>query len=158
MDKETSTIVLVLVTILLVFLAIQPMIPSNAERFSELGVLGPNQQISNYPTNIVAGQRFSLYGYVGNHEGVVAYYTVMVKLGNTTTEVGNSTSAAAPLISSYSQILENNQSWTFPIEMSINNTGTNLKLIFELWMYNTTSANFEYTGLWNQLYINVTKA
>lgn len=157
MDKETSTIVLVLVTILLVFLAIQPMIPSNAEKFSELGVLGSNQEISNYPTNIVAGQTFLLYGYVGNHEGQVAYYTVMVKLGTATTDVGNSTSAAAPLISSYSHVLDNNQSWTFPIEMSINTTGTNMKLIFELWMYNTTSANFEYTGLWNQLYINVTK-
>lgn len=157
MDRETNTIVLVLVTMLLVFLAVQPIIPSYGEKFSELGVLGPNKTISNYPTSVLAGETVSLYGYVGNHEGYVAYYTVMVKLGNSTTHVSNSTSATAPLIANYSRVLDNNQSWVFPIDISVNKTGTNLKLIFELWMYNATASEFEYTGLWNQLYINVTK-
>ena len=83
---------------------------------------------------------------------------MLIKLGNQTTPVSNATSAAAPVIASYSRVLDNNQSWTFPINLSINETGTNLKIIFELWSYNVTSSTFDYTGLWNQLYVNVTSA
>jgi len=156
MDKEVGTVALVLVAILAIFVAIQPILPSNAEKFSELGVLGPNQTIANYPTNLTAGQSFTLYGYVGNHEGVVDYYQVMIKLGNQTTQISNTTAALAPVIASYSQVLDNNQNWTFPIDLSINQTGANLKLIFELWSYNVTTSTFDYIGLWNQLYVNVT--
>jgi uncharacterized membrane protein len=158
MDKEVGTVALVLVAILAIFVAIHPLLPSNAEKFSELGVLGPNQTIANYPTALVTGQSFELYGYVGNHEGAVDYYQLLIKLGNQTTQISNTTSAAAPVIAIYSQILDNNQNWTFPIDLSINRTGTNLKLIFELWSYNMTSSIYDYTGLWNQLYVNVTSS
>jgi uncharacterized membrane protein len=157
MDKETATVALALVTILGVFVAIQPMIPTNNERFSELGVLGPNQTIANYPTNLNIGQNFSLYGYIGNHEGVVSYYQLLIKLGNQSTIVTNSTSSSAPLIASYYQVLDDNQSITFPINLSLDKNGTNLKIIFELWSFNSTISSFQYTGLWNQLYVNVTK-
>ena len=156
MDKETATVALALVTILGVFVAIQPIIPTNNERFSELGVLGPNQTIANYPTTLKIGQNFSLYGYIGNHEGLVSDYQLLIKLGNQSTIVTNSTSSTAPLLASYYHILDDNQSVTFPINLSLNKTGTNLKIIFELWSYNTTSSSFQYTGLWNQLYVNVT--
>lgn len=157
MDKEVGTIALVLITILAIFVAVQPLIPSNSQTFSELGVLGPNQTIANYPTSLVTGQHFLLYGYVGNHEGTAYYYKVMIKLGDQSTEISNSTSASAPLIATYSHVLDNNQSWTFPIDLSLNKTGTNLKLIFELWTYNFTTSSFQYNGLWTQLYVNVTK-
>ena len=157
MDKETATVALALVTILGVFVAIQPMIPTNNERFSELGVLGPNQTIANYPTTLTIGQNFSLYGYIGNHEGVVSYYQLLIKLGNQSTVVTNSTSSSAPLIASYYRVLDDNQSVTFPINLSLDKNGTNLKIIFELWSFNSTISSFQYTGLWNQLYVNVTK-
>ena len=155
-DKEVSTVALFLVAMLAIFVAVQPLLPSNAENFSELGVLGPNQTIANYPTSLVAGQSFHLYGFVGNHEGAVEYYRVLVKLGNQTTQVSNKTSSIAPTMAIYSQVLNNNQNWTFPMNLSINRTGTNLKIIFELWSYNSTTSSFAYLGLWNQLYVNVT--
>jgi uncharacterized membrane protein len=156
MDKETSTLALVLVTILAVFVAVQPLIPSNAEQFSELGILGPTKTLGGYPTNLTAGQVFMLYGYVGNHEGVVSYYKVFVKLGNQNTVVSNSTYANVPILSTHSLVLDNNQSSTFPIGLSVGQTGTNLKLIFELWRLDTTTSQFGYTGLGNYLLINVT--
>lgn len=158
MDKEVGTVALALIAILAIFVAIQPLLPSNSERFSELGVLGPNQTIADYPTTVGVDQHFLVYGYVGNHEGVVDYYKVLIKLGNQSTQISNSTSATAPVVAEYAHVLDNNQSWIFPINMSVNQTGTNLKLIFELWSYNTTTSSFDYTGLWNQLYVNVTSA
>lgn len=155
-DKETSVIALVVVTILAVFAAVQPIIPYNASHFSELGVLGSQQKFANYPTNITRGQSFVLYAYVGNHEGVVEYYKVLVKLGNNNTVVSNTTSANAPVISSYSYVLNDGQNTTFPMNLSINQSATNLRMIFELWTLSTSNASFSYTGLWNQLWVNVT--
>lgn len=156
MDKETATIALALVTVLAIFVAVQPILPSNAESFSELGILGPNQKIGGYPTTLTVGEQFQLYGYVGNHEGVVSYYQVFVKLGNQSTEISNSTYARAAVISSYYLVLNDNQSTTFPMQLSIAQAGTNQRVIFELWSFNATASQFSYTGLFGQLWINVT--
>ena len=154
-NKETASVVLVLVTILAVFAVVQPLIPSNSQKFSELGVLGPNQTISGYPTSVTVGQQISLYGYVGNHLDEPSYYQVLVKLGNQSTQISNSTSASAPELSTYYHVLANNQSWIFPINLTMSKNGINQRIIFELWAYNDTTSSFTYTGLWNQLWINV---
>ena len=156
MDKETASIALCLVTVLAVFAAVQPLLPANGESFSELGVLGPSQTIGGYPTSVVAGNPFVLYGYIGNHEGISSFYQLLVKVGNQTTQVSNSTYAQAPVIFTYSRVLENNQSTTFPMTLTLSNQGTDVRLIFELWSYNVTSSSYAYTGLWNQLFLNVT--
>ncbi len=154
-DKEVGAVLLIIVAILGIFVSIQPLLPSTAEKFSELGVLGSNQTIGNYPTALKVGQPFQLYGFVGNHEGQIDYYAVLVKLGTQGTAVSNSTAASVPVLTTYSRVLQDNESWIFPITMSLNETGTNLKLIFELWNYNETVSAFTYTGLWAQLYVNV---
>ena len=156
MDKETASIALVLVTVLAVFAAIEPILPANSQPFSEIGVLGPSQTIGGYPTSAVAGNPFLLYGYIGNHEGVSSYYQFLVKVGNQTTQISNSTYAQAPVIFTYSHVLENNQTTTFPMTLTLSNPATSVRLIFELWSYNVTSSSYGYTGLWNQLFLNVT--
>ena len=156
MDKETASVALVLVTVLAVFAAVQPILPTNSQPFSELGILGPTQTIGGYPTSVGAGSPFLVYGYIGNHEGVSSYYQFLVKVGNQTTQISNSTYAQAPVIFTYSRILENNQSTTFPLTLALTSQGTNVRLIFELWSYDVTSSSYVYTGLWNQLLLNVT--
>jgi len=156
LDRDTAATALALVTLIAVFAVMEPIIPANQVRFSELGVLGPNMTIGGYPTNVTQGGALRLYCYVGNHEGAVTYYQVMVKLGNSATFVSNATSADAPEIHSYSLVLADNKSTTFPVNLKLNTTGTNLRLIFELWTFDISSSQFAYTGLWNQLVINVT--
>ncbi len=156
MDKETSVVALAIVTILAVFVALQPIIPTNSERFSAIGVLGPQQTIANYPKTVAKNQPFLLYGFVQNNQGPVEYYQVLVKLGNNDTIVSNTTSASAPVLARYSSVLNYGENITFPMNLSINHNGTNLRLIFELWMFNTTTSAFAYTGNWGQLWMNVT--
>ncbi len=103
------------------------------------------------------GQTFLLFGYVNDHEGYADYYTVLVLLGTSASVVTNTTAANAPIIGNYSSVLMNNETWIFPVSTSINQTGTNLKLVFELWLFNSTSLQFQYTGLFDQLYLNVTR-
>lgn len=156
MDKETATIALVLVAILGVFAAIYPLLPSNQERFSELGILGPTKTIAGYPQNVTAGQPIQLYAYLGNQQGTVQFYQLLVKLGNGSTVITNSTYARAPVIETYYHVLDDNQNTTFPMSFSVNNPGNNQRLIFELWSFNSTISTFAYTGLWGQIWINVT--
>jgi uncharacterized membrane protein len=158
MDKELSTIALVLITGLLIFAVAQPVIPNLNQPFSEIGILGPQRLAINYPKQLVAGQNFSLYIYVGNHEQVTEYYQVLLKLGNISTITNGTTPSNVPVISTYSYVLNNNQNVTFPITMSINRTGIFQRLVFELWIYNTTSSSFFYTQDRGVLDINVTSA
>ena len=156
-EKETSAIALAIVTILCVFVAVQPIIPYNTEHFSELGILGPQQTIGNYPTNVTQGSRFTLYAYVGNHEGVVEYYQVVVKLGNQSTIVSNSTASKAPVISTYSLVLSNGANSTFPMNLSLNHTGTFQRLIFELWAFDALNSSFVFAQIQpDQIWVNVT--
>ena len=119
-------------------------------------MLGPGQKIGGYPTTVAARQPFTLYVYVGDHEGVVGYYQVLIKEGNQATVVSNSTAANLPPVMTNSFVLDDNSSIIFPVSASMVTAGLNQRLIFELWMFNSTTTSFGYTGLWNQIWINVT--
>lgn len=125
------------------------------EPFPELGTLGPNMKIGDYPTQVVAGQNFTLYLYVGNHEGHVEYYEVLIKLGNSS-NVNENTSLNAPVLYTFGMVLTNNQTYLEPITISIPHAGNNLRLVLELWRFNATTDSFIYTGIYNQLWMNVT--
>jgi uncharacterized membrane protein len=156
MNRENAGLALALVTVLAVLAAVQPIIPANGEPFSELGVLGPSQTLAGYPTSVTAGSSFLLYGYIGNHEGASSYYQLLVKAGDQGTQVTNSTYAQAPVIFAYSKVLGDNQSTTFPMTLALSSQGTNVRLIFELWSFDVATSSFVYTGLWDQLLLNVT--
>jgi uncharacterized membrane protein len=158
MDKELRIASFAFVTIFAVLVVLQPfLMNANTQRFSELAILGPNREIGGYPRNIGPSSNISLYGYIENHEGSVQYYQFFVKLGNESTRISSLTPANASIIFEASQIVENNQNYTFPISLSVNTTGTNVRLLFELWAYSVEKEQFEYTGVWAQLWINVTK-
>jgi uncharacterized membrane protein len=156
MNRQTATIILAFITIVVVVAALTPLIPLKQQRFSELGILGPDQTIKGYPTSVAANQSFLLYGYIRNQEGNIEEYQLLVKTGNQTTTVTNTTFANAPIIATYWHILKNSETWLFPMNLSVNRSGTNTRIIFELWSYNVPNSGFEYTGLWNQILLNVT--
>jgi uncharacterized membrane protein len=156
LDRETAGLALAVVTILAVLAAVYPILPTNNEPFSELGVLGPGEKIAGYPTSVAVGQQFTLYVYVGNHEGEANYYQVLVKEGNQATAISNSTAANLPPVLTNSLVLGDNSSSVFPVALSMSTAGLNQRLIFELWMFNPNTTTFDYTGLWNALWINVT--
>jgi uncharacterized membrane protein len=158
MDRRAATAILFAITILAMFTALQPILPARNQPSSELAVLGSNLTFGEYPTSVVVGQPFLLYAYIGNHAGIASYYKLLVKLGNQTTLVSNSTSAQAPVIFTYPRVLDNNQSTTFPMMLTIDQEANNTRLIFELWSYNATNSQFVYTGVWNQLLLNVTSS
>jgi uncharacterized membrane protein len=159
--RKIALATLILLTIILVFAALQPVFfsISYTQKYSELGILGPNLTVGNYPTSILQNQSFTLYGYLVNQKGTAQYYNVLVKIGNQSTQISNSTYSNAPVIAQYYSTLDNNQTYIFPMNLSIGQTGANERLIFELWSYKTSSSGgagiFVYTGVWDQIWLSV---
>ncbi|MGD6805661.1 MAG: DUF1616 domain-containing protein [Candidatus Bathyarchaeia archaeon] len=143
------------ITIIIACIAVSGLIlPKNVgEKYSELGILGPNMKLGDYPSSVVASEAVNLYVYVGNHMGQPMLYTVKVKLGNNDTAVNPANEAA---LRQYQQVIPENQTWTFPVDLTLNNAGLNQRLIFELWVYNQTTNSVQYHERWGQIWLNVT--
>jgi uncharacterized membrane protein len=155
MDDELKAVALVLIG-LMGAVAVYPILAESrvVEPFSELGVLGPNMKIGDYPREVAVGERFNLYLYVGNHEGRAQYYRVLVKLGDRGMNVSDTTPLDAPVVASWDFVLPNESNSTLPITLSVGRAGLNQRLVFELWRHG--GSGFVYHQRWNQLWMNVT--
>lgn len=126
------------------------------EPFSELGILGPNMKLGDYPKEGITGEPFDLFLYLGNHEGSVQYYRVIIKQGDQSKNVTEDTPLDAPLVTIYEHSLIDKQNTTIPITLAPIRSGINQRIVFELYRYNPESRGFEYNGNWLQLWVNVT--
>ena len=153
-DEEVWAVVLAIVVVIAVFSVSQLLLAGRVvEPFSELGLLGKNRKIGDYPTNLVVGDEAFFYVYVGNHMGKPMYYRVLVKLGTAQTPIDP---APIPPIYIFDRILEHNETWIFPVSIPMDEPANNLRLIVELWIYNSSIGDFQYHSRWTQLWINVT--
>ncbi len=152
---EQVVAVILVATVVVAFISVSGfLLPrTSTEKFSELGIFGKNGMLADYPTEVVASETVHLYGYVGNQMGEPTYYTVMVKLGDNQSTVNPS--SLTP-IKQYRQVVANNASWTFPVDMTLTKAGDNQRIIFELWIYNQTINQNQYSARWGQLWLNVT--
>jgi len=126
------------------------------EPFSELGILGPGMKIGDYPKVLEVGQDLHLNLYIGNQEGEVMYYRVMAKLGTREMNVSDENPFDGHVIASYEMVLMNGFNVTMPVILKLNETGTNLRLVFEMHRYDPKLGAWTYHYRWNQLWLNVT--
>ena len=156
-DEEFKAVALVVIGLMMV-VAAYPIIMKYrgvVEPFSELGILGPNMRLGDYPKEIGVGQNLKLFIYLGNHEGGVNYYRVYAKLGDANSTVSDSIATDAPIIASWDIILPNGGNNTIPTNFSIPTAGPNQRIIFEQHIYDSESGNFVYHNRWTQLWMNV---
>ncbi len=153
MEHAALAIVAVLLVVALVPASLAVAAGRTGESFSELGILGPGQKLSDYPKEVVSGQTIDLYAYVGNHVGEPMWYSVLVKVGDNSTEMDPS---PASTVLRLDKVLTNNGSGTYPLELTLSKTGPSQRIIFELWSFNSTTKRLDYTGLWTHLWVNVT--
>ncbi len=157
LNEEVLAVILVIVIISGIIATIQVFNPqNNIESFSELGLLGKRGMIGDYPRQVVAGQPFLLYIYIGNHEGKTVYYKILVKTGDKSSVINETTPLNAEPIMEFRVVLTHNSSIKIPVNITLEQPATNLRLVFEMWIYNETSGNFIYYNRWNQLWLNVT--
>lgn len=155
LTAEQLCAIVLAITVIIAFISVSGfLLPSTSgEQFSELGILGPNMKLGDYPSKVVASQTVSLYGYVGNQMGQPIYYTVQVKLGDNNTQINPANLTATQ---TYGQVLPSNGTWTFPVTLPLSHVGDNQRIIFELWAYNQTLNQNIYQQRWGQIWVNVT--
>ncbi len=153
-SEEVCAAILGIIIIIAFLATFQTFLPRTAaEPFSELGVLGPNLKLGDYPREIVAGENVYLNAYVGNQMGRPTYYVVMVKLGDNGTIVDP---VQVEPIQQFESVLPSNGTWTFPVNVRLTQVGLNQRIIFELWLFNETSNQNQYHERWTHTWINVT--
>lgn len=157
-DEEVTAVILAVLVVVGVFAVSKTVFAGRVvEPFSELAVLGPNKKIGDYPRELVVGQPFNLCIYIGNHEGRVMYYRVIVKLGDRASNVSDAQPLDAPILASHESILMHGGNQTMPVTLSLADTGLNLRLVFELHVHNWEKDDFEYHRRWCQLWLNVNR-
>jgi uncharacterized membrane protein len=124
--------------------------------FSELGVLGPDKKLSNYPNDLKVGQNFNLYLYLENHEGELMYYRVVAKQGDRESTINEQITLNSTVIAYWDYILINGEIITNSINLSMPNAGLNQRLVFELYAFDPQNNSFTYNHIWTQLWMNVT--
>ena len=148
---------IVIAIIVLSTMFIYSIVTLREETFSSIGLLDENKTTNNYPDNVTRNVPFYLWVDVGNYQGNVNLYLINITLGNENTTISKTapSSSSAAFLKNYLIIVENSHTRMQLINLSINVTANKQRLIFELWVYNPAIHNFEYLGLWVQIWINI---
>lgn len=124
-----------------------------AEQFSELWILGPENMAENYPFNTHPSNSYVVHIGVGNHIGSSAYYVIYLKLGNRTDALPNSTAGIpSPLSPAYEQhiFVQSGENWTTPLVFAFYNvTSVDNRLKVGNLIANGDVFNVEKTALWD---------
>ena len=157
LDDEVLAVLVAIVLVSSVVAGVQALYARRVvEPFSELGLLGPEGKIGGYPKEVAVGSRLALNVYVGNHEGRAMYYRVLAKLGDGSSTVNQTTPLLVEPIAELRAVLGHNSSTVIPLNLTLHEPRTRLRLVFELWAFDEASREFRYRGIWNQLWVNVT--
>jgi len=150
--EEKTIILTVLVALaimgaLLVYLVF--FTPAQKEPFTSIYLLDSEKQLENIPKTVVLGENstFSLWVGVENRNDSTIEYSVQVKLDDGNSAEGSS---AAEFVECFNRTLVNKKKWEFPVTISIDQLGSN-RVLFELWFFNGTRNDWDYTGNWVNL-------
>lgn len=155
-DDEVFAVLMAIVIIATIYSIIQ-VIHQPMEPFTAIGVLNSSCMMGDYPHHVIIGQPIQLCIYVYNHLGKPGFFQVRVKIGDRNNLPSNTTPLEKPPIKQIMHILNENSSFMKNITLTLNKTGTNIALVFELWIYNTTTNEWTYTGRWCHIYVNATE-
>jgi uncharacterized membrane protein len=125
---------------------------------SEVGLLGPTGTFSGYPSQMVVGTNYTLELYLVNHEGKSMIYAVYEEIGGPASMINQTVPLSSNPVETYWFVLPNNGTLVRPITVSLNSTGQDVRLVWELWAYSVGSSSWTYTGAWAQLFVNATES
>ena len=98
------------------------------QEFSEIYILGLNQNFDNLPFNIVAGVNYTVYLGVNNQMGSTCYYTALLKIANESGSLPNATLEAPstlPTLYEFNTFLSDGGTWEAPLTFQVNELSFN---------------------------------
>lgn len=109
-----------------------------------------------YPGNVTVGEPFLLYVGVQNDGGEDLRLRVDVKIGELSTPPPSRvTPSPLPTARSLELTVPSKDLRTSWLELTLNKTGLNRRIIFELYVLDD-SGRYRYAGIWAQIWVNVT--
>lgn len=158
LDDEVLAVIAAIIIVSTVIAVVQVVnVGRVVEPFSALGILGPSGKIGDYPKQVVAGVPFKLNIYVGNYEGRTMYYRILIKLGDNSSIINETTPLLVEPLMEVRVILAHNSSQVIPVNITLDKPVINARLVFEMWVFNESTRAFTYHGRWNHLWLNVTE-
>ena len=150
-EEITITItILVAIVILVAFLVnLVFFTPAQKEPFAAIYLLDSEGQAENFPKTVVLDENSTFVLGVGviNQKDAANVFSVNMKLDD-----GNGDVNPSPVepLEIFEKTLLDEEIWEFQVTISIDQLGTN-RVIFELFSFNTTKNDIEYTGNWVSL-------
>ena len=152
--------ILLVVTAILALLVASPalqrlLVYPRTEFFTEMGLLGPEHTVENYPHNIKLNENYNVFLGVSNQLGRCAYYTVQVKFRNQNQSAPNSTTrtpSSLPPLYTLNVIVADKEAWELPVTFSFDYSynENNSQVIFNRMMFNGASLNLNgYSTTWD---------
>ncbi|WP_048812791.1 hypothetical protein [Acidilobus saccharovorans] len=124
--------------------------------FSVIALLNSNLEIGDYPQELLPNSNVTLYVLIKNEMNDVMLYQVRVGVLNASLPPGPSSLNES--ISGYDlyMVIPSGHNATAPIVLRAPARPGQYKLLLLLYYYNVSTGSFYYSGLFNQLYFNVT--
>ena len=160
LDEEVFAVVLALTVVASIFAAVQLLKPSVIEPFVAIGLLNEHCKIGEYPRYVVEGSNVTLCIFVENYMGKPIYYKVVYKIGTSETLPTNTTPSPVKPVMEWRGILAQGENTTFIVKIPVyvpKPNVTRITLIFELWIYDTKSMRWVYSGRWVDLHVELVK-
>ncbi|MFN3268654.1 MAG: hypothetical protein ACK416_05295 [Zestosphaera sp.] len=158
-DDEVFAVILAITVIASVIGVVSVLRPEITEPFTALGLLNQDCRIGYYPKTATNNSTLKLCFFVSNYVGKPIYYRVVYKIGDNETIPTNTTPSPRESVLAWFGVLGSKQNVTRLIEVPVYThkpIPDRVALIFELWLYDTESKQWVYTGRWTHLYINIT--
>lgn len=154
-EEKTITITILIAIVILVGLLIfLALTPAPKAPFAAIYMLDSEKQTENFPKTVVLGENstFTLWIGVENQNDTTMDFSVYVKLDNGT---GPDDPSPANITESFKRILLDKQVWEFQVTINIDQLGDH-RIIFELWYFDETVNDYEYSGNWVSLSLQAT--
>ena len=149
----TILVALVILGALLVYLVF--FTPVETEPFSAIYLLDSEKQTENFPKTVVLGENSTFSLWVGvENQNETQGFSVRVKVDDGTAPVGSNKTEPTE---SFDKTLLDKEIWEFPVTISIDQLGHN-RVLFELWFFNVTKNDWDYTGNWVNLSLEAIQA
>ncbi|MFZ8782553.1 MAG: DUF1616 domain-containing protein [Desulfurococcaceae archaeon] len=158
LDEEVFAVVLA-VSIIASALGIALVLrPGNPEPFTAIGLLNEECRIGEYPRVARNASSLRLCVYVANYLNRPGYFKVVYKIATRETLPTDTTPSPESALREWRLVLGDGEDEAFPVNVTVYSLRgeTRVALVFELWLYRSSSREWIYTGRWVHLYINIT--
>ncbi|MCC6041862.1 MAG: DUF1616 domain-containing protein [Desulfurococcaceae archaeon] len=158
LDEEVFAVIVAL-SIIASAVGIATIWRPEGEGFTAIGLLDESCRIGLYPKRVLPGGNLTLCISVFNYMGRPIAYMVTYKIALNSSQLPtNTTPSSTDPLATWVGALSDRSNRTFLVGVSVPTTavvGSRVALVFELWILESRSGTWVYSGRWVHLWVQV---